>query len=159
MIRYAVAAIVVLACRGEEDSMTADARTSSADSGRTLVQDTAAKPAAAASPVGQGNPSLDPGDTVPVRRAPPSTQSIVDTATLPTIQKIVAHHPQEVDSTLMSITEELNRANRAPSAQWTALQDSVKADLQKLASLRDGELVTFFRQHYARFNRLTRMQP
>jgi hypothetical protein len=155
MVRYAVTAIVVLACRGEEDSMPADARISSADSGRTPVQDAPKT----ASPVAQGNPSLDPSDTVPVRRAPPSTQSIVDTATLPTIQKIVAHHPQEVDSTIMSITEELKRANRTPSPQWTALQDSVKADLQKLASLRDGELVTFFRQHYARFNRLTRMQP
>jgi hypothetical protein len=59
----------------------------------------------------------------------------------------------------MSITEELKRANRTPSAQWVALRDSVKEDLQKLASLGDGALVAFFREHHARFTRLTRMQP
>ena len=153
--RYVLLAFAALACRGAEDSSAADTTIgatdtiaatgvvrSPADSGRAVVQ-------------GTPNPSLDPTDTVPVRKAPPSSASIIDTATLPTIQKIVAHHPQSVDSTLTAFTEELKRIGRQPSPEWTALHDSVKKDLEKLASVGNGQLVTFFRDHHARYMRFT----
>lgn len=153
--RYAFLALAAFACRGAEDSSAADSGIvttdtvaatgtvrSPSDSGRSVVQ-------------GTPNPSLDPTDTVPVRKAPPSTPSVIDTATLPTIQKIVAHHPQSVDSTLTAFTEELKRLGRQPSAQWTALHDSVKKDLEKLAAVGEGQLVTFFRDHHARYMRFT----
>ena len=151
--RFAAIAWAVLACQGYDESSMADSsalpRTDSIAAAppppvSTAEQDT----------VPRKNPSLDPADTIPVRLAPPTSQSIIDTATLPTIQKIVARHPQRVDSTIRVMTEQWQRANRTPSAGWTALQDSVKQDIERLASLGDGELVTFFRQHYARFVRL-----
>lgn len=157
--RYALVALAALACRAAEDSPVADsgvatpgATTSPAPGTRSVsATDTAAK-------VTQRDSSVDEPD-IPVRRAPPATQAIVDTAGLSTIQRIVAHHPQRVDSTIMSVTEELKRTNRTPSPGWTALQDSVKKDLDRLASIGEGELVAFFRQHYARFVRLTQMTP
>ena len=159
--RYAVISLFLLACGPTEDAPAADTGLMATDTVAGMVQggmprDTSARQDSAARGR-QGNPSLDPVDTVPVRRAPPSSQSIVDTASLATIQKIVATHPQHVDSALTAMTGELKRLNRQPSAEWTALHDSVKADLDKLASVGDGELVTFFRAHYARFSRCMQM--
>ena len=151
--RYALIALATFACRGAEDSSAADSSVIRTDT--VAATGTVKSPADSGASVVQGtpNPSLDPTDTVPVKKAPPTAVSIVDTASLPTIQKIVAHHPQTVDSTITVMTDELKRLNRQPSALWTALQDSVKKDLDKLASLSDGQLVTFFREHYARFTR------
>jgi len=157
--RYALVALAALACQAVEESPVPDS--SMATPGTTTR-------------VSPGTPSVSPTDTaakdtqrglsveapdLPVRRAPSTTQVIVDTAGLSTIQAIVAHHPQRVDSTIRSMTEELKRTNRTPSATWTALHDSVKKDVNRLASIGDGEMVAFFRQHYARFLRLTQLTP
>jgi hypothetical protein len=154
LARYALIALTGVACRAAEDT-TRDSTTVQPDSVATVVQSTPAEQGTPAPPPpAKTNPSLDPTDTVPVRRAPPTTQMIIDTATLPTIQNIVAHHPQRVDSVITAMTADMKRANRAPSAAFTALQDSVRKDLDKLASIGNGELVAFFRVHYARFTRL-----
>jgi hypothetical protein len=149
--RYAFLSLLAIGCDRGEDLPAVD-------SGTIAIAPAQARPATvsgdSAAPARQGNPSLDPTDTVPVRRAPPTTQSIVDTASLPTIQQIVSHHPQRVDSTITAMTEELKRLNRQPSAQFTALQDSCKQDLVRLAGIGNDELVAFFRTHYARFERL-----
>lgn len=153
--RYALIALTGVACRANEDTAR-DSTTVRPDAVPTVVQRTPVDQGtpAAPPPAAKTNPSLDPTDTVPVRRAPLTTQMIIDTATLPTIQNIVANHPQRVDSVITAMTADMKRANRAPSTAFTALQDSVRKDLDKLASIGNGELVAFFRVHYARFTRL-----
>jgi hypothetical protein len=137
--RYILVGLLVLACRQGDDVSMNDTSIAVADSAAK------SEPAEARAP----------RDTPLEGRLYP--KSVVDTATLPTVQAMVGLHPQMVDSLLTSMSDEMRRMYLTPSPEWTALRDSVMKDLDRLAIVGNSELVPFFREHYARLVRLVRL--
>jgi hypothetical protein len=138
--RYLVIALLTLACRSNEETQAADSGTATMDSSMKSMPDMA----------------KEPRDTSLGGRMT-RMQSIVDTATLPTVQAMVAKHPQMVDSMVNSMNDQMRRMNMTPSPEWTALRDSVMKDLDRLGTVSTPELVPLFREHHARMLRLVRM--
>ncbi len=137
---YLVIGLLTLACRSNEEAQAADSSTATMDSSMKSMPDMA----------------KEPRDTSLGGRMT-RLQSIVDTATLPTVQAMIAKHPQIVDSMVNSMNEEMKRMNMTPSPEWTVLKDSVMKDLDRLGTVSTPELVPLFREHHARMIRLTKM--
>jgi hypothetical protein len=137
---YLVIGLLTLGCRSDEEAQAASSSIASVDSSKNSTPDVAKVPR----------------DTSPTDRMT-RMQSVVDSASLPTIQAMVATHPQMVDSMVNNMNAEMKRMNMTPSAEWTALCDSVMKDLDRLGTVSTTELVAAFRDHHARMMRLVRM--
>jgi hypothetical protein len=136
---YVLIGLLALACRSRDDVSMNDTNIAVADS---AVQNEPAE-------------ARRPRDTPLEGRLYP--KSVVDTATLPTVQALIALHPQMVDSLVTAMSDEMRRMYMTSSPEWTALRDSVMKDLDRFAIVGNTELVPLFREHHARLVRLVRL--
>ena len=96
-------------------------------------------------------PSLD---RVPALRAYLDTLASAEPAVL-ALQ--VADHGARIEGMLAAMSQDMKAMNMTADAAWRALEDSVRADLQRIPQLSGEELVLLMRAHAGRMRRLLQM--
>ena len=75
-------------------------------------------------------------------------------ATPDSLRRAVPTHRQLVANLVAQMNREMGDMNMAPDAPWTALVDSVRADLTRMPELDAGELARSAPDHHGRVERL-----
>jgi hypothetical protein len=83
---------------------------------------------------------------------------MMDTASAATIQAMHPMHRHMLDSVLTGMNDEMRRRNMASTPEWTALADSLRQDLDRMAGMSASEIPAFMRAHRERMMRLMQMQ-
>ena len=81
---------------------------------------------------------------------------MMDTASAATIQAMHPMHRQMMDSALTSMNDEMRRRNMS-TPEWTALADSLRQDLDRMAGMSASEIPAFMRGHRDRMMRFMQM--
>ncbi|MBI4421552.1 MAG: hypothetical protein HY560_12070 [Gemmatimonadetes bacterium] len=93
-------------------------------------------------------PSLD---RLPAFRAYMDTLASAEPAVL---ALRVADHGARVEGMLAAMSQDMEAMNMTADAAWRALEDSVRADLQRIPQLSGEPLVLLMRTHAGRMRRL-----
>jgi hypothetical protein len=73
------------------------------------------------------------------------------------MSQTMTQHERMMSQMMDQMGAQMRQMNMAPSPEWTALSDSVKADLADLPGLSGPELLTRMKAHAARVRRLMTM--
>ena len=78
----------------------------------------------------------------------------MDTISGASLQAMVPMHRQMAANMIAQMNSEMRGMNMQPDAGWTALMDSVRQDLVRLAEMKAQQAKTFMPDHHGRLTRL-----
>src|SRR6187397_1808911 len=138
-LRFIAVALLVVSCRSEQEKSTLDTSSTMMDStmkgmagmhGDSAMRDMMTRM--------QGH------------------MGMMDTASAATIQAMHPMHRQMTDSALTSMNDERRRRNMS-TPEWTALSDSLRQDLDRMAGMSASEIPAFMRGQRDRMMRFMQM--